>query len=67
MALKPFECKCAATNNVSTLALVLFLRDCHACTTAPNRRGVAFIAGVGNCFRLRAASRSRKLAEGRTF
>ena len=24
-------------------------------------------AGVGNCFGLRAASRSRKLAEGRTF
>ena len=25
------------------------------------------VAGVGNCFGMRAASRSRKLAEGRTF
>ena len=31
------------------------------------RKNICGRPGVGNCFGLRAASRSRKLAEGRTF
>ena len=41
------------------------LREMHF--TQSFRINLLSRAGVGNCFGLRAASRSRKLAEGRTF